>query len=347
MKTAHQSGRFVIIGENIHTSRAVKREGKHIETLPDGRLVIRFTDPAGSPRLLTIPDAIRASKDAERGRIRHVRAGVIAGMSGQEPEATDGRAYLQTLAVRQIAAGADYLDLNVDEISVDDAERQAAMGWLVAAIEEVTSVPVAVDSSGTDVIRAGLEAWQGRTGRPLINSASFERLDVLDLAAAAGCPVVISAASPHGLPASADERVANASGMVSLATDRGLSLDQLYIDPLVLPAAANPEAGRACLEAIAQLRARFGEAIHITGGLSNVSFGLPNRRLVNDAFMALVVEAGADSGIIDPVTSSPEQAVAIDRASRPFLLAQDLLLGRDAYGRAYLAAWRAGLLAAT
>jgi 5-methyltetrahydrofolate--homocysteine methyltransferase len=214
-------------------------------------------------------------------------------------------------------------------------------------VEEVSTVPIALDSSSPDVVRAGLEQSQGRVGRPLLNSASLERLEVLDLAATAGCPVVITAAGAHGLPADGEERVANASRMVELAVERGLAPGELFIDPLVMPAAAHPEAAAHCLEAISRLRSHWGPAIHITGGFSNVSFGLPTRRLVNDAFLALVIEAGADSGIIDPLTSDPGRAVAIDRASLPCRLALDLLLGRDRYGRQFLAAHRAGQLGRT
>lgn len=347
MSASHPAGRFIVIGENIHASRVVRRDGRHVVTLPGGQEAVGFADGTGAPRALMLPDSIRDSQDALRGRIKHVRAAVIAGMSAAEPGGSDGRAYLQALAARQIEAGADYLDLNVDELSAADSDRQAAMRWLVGVVEEVSPVPIALDSSSPDVIQAGLEQWQGRVGRPLVNSASLERLDVLDLAAAGGCPVVISAVGTQALPASAEERVANASRMVQAAMQRGLAPGQLFVDPLVMPAAAHPDAAAHCLEAITRLRSSWGPGIHITGGFSNVSFGLPARRLVNDTFLALAIDAGADSGIIDPLTSDPARAVAIDRASRPYQLALDLLLGRDRYGRQFLAAYRAGRLGTT
>ena len=92
------------------------------------------------------------------------------------------------------------------------------------------------------------------------------------------------------------------------------------------------------------LRERFGPEIRLTGGLSNVSFGLPHRKLLNDAFIILAVEAGADSGIVDPVSSRPAEVFARDRASRPFRLAVDVLTGADPGCKAYLKAFRAGEL---
>jgi 5-methyltetrahydrofolate--homocysteine methyltransferase len=92
------------------------------------------------------------------------------------------------------------------------------------------------------------------------------------------------------------------------------------------------------------LRATFGPEVHLTGGLSNVSFGLPLRKLLNDVFIDLAAAAGADSGIIDPVASDPRRIFAQDRSSRPYAMAAALLTGADAYGMEFLTAYRAGEL---
>ncbi|MDZ4862082.1 MAG: dihydropteroate synthase [Gemmatimonadota bacterium] len=334
--------RFSIIGENIHASRIVKRGGKHVVPGPDGRESLGFHGPDGVRRFLPIPDRVRLSMDGEKGRIKHVQAALVAGMSGAGSDAVEGRGYLQSLALRQMEAGAAWLDLNVDEISANDAERQTAMRWLVGVIEPVATVPLSLDSSSPAVLREGVEAVRGSAERPLINSASLERLEVLDYAAEAGCPVVLSAAGTGGLPSGSEERVTNAVRMVEHATARGIRPGQLFIDPLVLPAAVRVEATAEVLAAVGELRRTLGTEIHITGGLSNVSFGLPARRIINDVFIALFVEAGGDSGIIDPVSVRS----GLNRASRGWLLATELLLGRDPCGRAFLRAYRAGELAA-
>ena len=135
----------------------------------------------------------------------------------------------------------------------------------------------------------------------MLNSASLERLEALDLARAHDCRVVVTAAGERGMPDGAEARVANATRMVEAALTRGFSQGDLHIDPLVFPNSVDSGFGHHCLDAIRALRARFGADIHITGGMINVSFGLPARKLLNEIFVLLAVEAGADGGIMDPV----------------------------------------------
>ncbi len=346
MRTTDRGGRFTIIGENIHASRVVLRKGSHVVTAPDGRQAIRFSDPNGAARFLPLPDAILASDEFGLGKVKHVKAALIAAMTSPEPDAAAGRDYLTYLVRRQLEAGADFLDLNVDEISPDLERQKAALRWLVGTVESMPGcVPVALDSSSAEVIVAGLEASLRQAGPPLLNSASLERLDILDLAAERGSPVVLTAAGRGGMPAGVHDRVANATEMIEAASARWIPLDHLHVDALVLPVAVDPEHGNHYLEAVRRLRASFGSAIHLTGGLSNVSFGLPVRRLLNDVFIDLAVEAGADSGIIDPVANDLSRVFAQDRSTAHYRLAADLLLGRDLYGGRFLAAYRRGELA--
>ena len=149
------------------------------------------------------------------------------------------------------------------------------------------------------------------------------------------------------MPDDADARVANAARMVEAALARGFGLGDLYIDPLVFPISVDSRYGRHCLDAIRALRDRFGGDIHITGGMSNVSFGLPARALLNEMFILLATEAGADGAIMDPVASPPGAILAIDRADPRYQLAEDVLLGRDEHCMAYIRAWRKGHLATT
>jgi len=179
-------------------------------------------------------------------------------------------------------------------------------------------------------------------GRLLLNSASIERPDVLDLAADGDCAVILAASGMGGMPASAEERVTNAVRLIDLAFERGIDGESCYIDPLVLPVAVSGDAPVHVLDAARELRARYGDAIHLTGGLSNVSFGMPARRLLNDTFIDLCAEAGIDSGIIDPVASDLARVFAADRATEGYQLAADMLLGRDPFGGEYVAAFRDG-----
>ena len=335
-------GGFIIIGENIHTTRVVPTKSPRHVPAEQGGPALRYVAAGGEERSLAIPAAAVAGQDYREGRIKHVKIAVQAAMS----ERPAGLAYLRHLVHRQEAAGAAFLDLNVDEISLKPADQKAAMAWLVRAVQQMTRLPLAIDSSNIDIIRAGLEARDPSTARPLLNSASLERIEALDLAREHGAQVVVTAAGEKGMPADAAARVANASRMVEAALAKGLALADLYVDPLIFPISVDKDYGQHCLDAIRALRDSFGPAIHITGGMSNVSFGIPYRKIINDVFLILAIAAGADSGIIDPVTGRPEEVLRLDRGSRAYQLAEDVLLGRDEHCRLYLRAWRRGELKA-
>jgi len=343
MRTTRSGGMFLIIGENIHATRTVLRSGRHVGTAPDGRDAIQFESEGGERRYLAIPEALKDGQDFRAGKVKHVQAALLALLT-DSPDAPDARAYVETLARRQIKAGADFIDLNVDEVAQDAATQRTAMRLLVEIVEGLGSSAPALDSSNSTVIQAGIEASKDPS-RLLLNSASAERLDVLDMAASAHCAVVVSAAGTTGLPSGVDDRVANAEKIVAEATGRGLAPAALHVDPLVIPVAVNPEAGAEFLEAVRRIRDTFGVEIHITGGLSNVSFGMPGRRLVNDVFIDMAAEAGADSGIVDPVAGDMGRVFGRDRGSRSYILAANLLNGTDQYGMDFLEAFRAGELA--
>ncbi len=335
---------FIIVGENIHTTRVVMRRGKLVTADADGREAVRYTSTAGERRRLAIPEAVKCTQDYEEGRVKHVKFALQGAMSGEGEPAAEGMQYLERLVQRQEQAGADFLDLNVDEISLKLEEQKAAMAWLVRTVQGMSEIPVSVDSSNVETIATGLEACDKSRGRPLLNSASLERLEALDLAVEHDAGVIVTAAGDSGMPESAEERIGNASRMVDAAFDRGIADSDIYIDPLIFPISVDGRFGLHSFEAIRGLREKYGPRIHITGGLSNVSFGIPSRKWINDVFMVLAVEAGADSGIIDPVTSRPDKVFALDRSSRPYQLAEDVLMGRDEHCAGYIRAWRKGEL---
>lgn len=335
---------FIVIGENIHATRVVLRGGQRVVTLPDGRPALPFADEADVEGLLPVPDAALDGPEGPKQKVKHVKAAVLAGMGSDVDAAELGRGYVRAMARRQAAAGAHFLDLNVDEVTTDVDGRIAAMRWIVGAVEDATDVALALDSSSAAVLRAGLAAASRRVGAPLLNSAALDRLDVLDLAAAEGCSVVLSATGAGSMPANSDERVANARALIDAATARGIGLGALHVDALVLPVAVDPEIGGHFLDAVRALRGAFGAELHLTGGLSNVSYGLPARKLLNDVFIDLAIAAGADSGIIDPLANDPRRIAGLDRGARPYQLAADLLTGADPYGGEFLRAFRAGEL---
>ena len=336
---------FIIIGENVHTTRVVRRTGKLVTNNPDGIESVRYLNTKKKRRYLVIPESIKQSQEYEEGRVKHVIIAVQAAMSGEEPHASEGVEYIRKIVQRQVDSGTDFLDVNVDEISWRLEEQKEAMRWLVQAIQQqMSDTPLSIDSSNSEIIAAGLEVYDSSVGRALLNSASLERLDALDLVTQYNTKVMVTAASESGMPQTPEERVDNASRMVDAANDKGIAIEDIFIDPLFFPIGVDTENGNHAFEAIRQLREKYGPAIHISGGFSNVSFQMPSRRLINDVFMVLAVEAGADSGIIDPVTNNPQKALSVDRTSRAYQLTEDMMLGKDRFCRTFLRAYRKGEL---
>ena len=331
---------FVVIGENVHTTRILLRKGKLIGNDPQGTESVRFRDGEGKRRFLEIPEKVKTSQDYDEGRVKHLKIAVQQAMLGSE----DGLDYIRRQVQRQDDAGTDFLDLNVDEISLKEEEQKEAMRWLVGTVTGMSETPLSIDSSKIEILEAGLEAGASHRKRMLLNSASLERPEALGLAKKYNAQIIVTAAGESGMPASAEERVDHARQMIEKATALDLPLADLYIDPLIFPISVDSQFGHHCFDAIRQLRDEFGPDIHITGGFSNVSFGLPCRHLINDVFLLLAVEAGADSAVMDPTTAALGDIFTMDRDAGPCQLAENMLLGKDEYCTSFLRAYRKGEL---
>lgn len=331
--------RFIVIGENVHTTRALSRKSPRIIG-EEGAEAIAFSAEDGTTLHLPVPDAVRRSQDFEEGRVKHIRIALLAAMGTDPAAAALGRAYLTHIVRAQEAAGAHYLDLNVDEMSIRLDRQKAAMAWLAGFLQEISTLPLSVDSSNLDIIGEGLAACRPDGPRPLLNSASLERRDALALVRGGKAAVIVTAAGEKGMPTGVDDRVENASRMVEAALGEGLALSEIHVDPLVFPVSVDPRFPAHALDSMRALRTRWGPELHITGGFSNVSFGIPYRRAINDAFLRMAVAAGATSGIIDPVMNPPARAFGLAPDTLAFQLAEDVLTGRDEHCRAYIRAWR-------
>ncbi len=332
----------IIIGENIHASRVVltpERKGKKTRLLEDGRVGLVAPD-SGGERLMILPDGYKETPEYTQGKIKHVRAAVELGMMGDE----EGLHYLQSLAQSQIDAGASFLDVNVDEISPNPDQQINAMSWTAKVLSEFSSVPLSIDSSNSTVLETGLESCDRSKGRLLINSASLERLEVLDLAVRFETEVVISAFGGSDGSMTVEDRLNHLDEMLRHVDSRGIERERVHLDPLVFSVGTDPEAATRFLETVRQARSKYGDEIHITGGLSNISFGVPARKLLNEVFFLLALEAGCDSAIIDPLQLKVDRLEQLDRESEPFRLACDVLTGKDQFCMEYLTAYREGLL---
>ncbi len=204
--------------------------------------------------------------------------------------------YVQHLAKRQVAWGADVLDVNVGHPQIDEA---AIMPKVVEAILAVVDVPLCIDSNEPKILEAGLKVTPGK---PLVNSVNGEDKQlatVLPIVKDRGAAVIGMAIGNDGIPPTAEGRLAAAGKIIERAAKMGIPAEDIIIDPLVMTVGHNSQAGLVTLKAIELIVKEYG--VNISLGASNVSFGLPDRHAVNSAFLALAIQAGVTTSITDPI----------------------------------------------
>jgi len=331
--------KFIAVGENIHCTRILKVGGKSVRETASGKYAVVYK--AGSTTgELPIPEAFMKKADWANGKVKHCSVAIWQGNYGDSAAKQSGINYIQNLARIQEAAGACYLDINVDEFSTDVQEKTRMMKWTVDIVQKAVKIPVSIDSSNTDILRAGLEACDQARGKPMVNSVSLERSDAVSLAATFNAVVIASAAGEKGLPSSNEERMKNIDTLFPRLTAAGLKKQDIHVDPLVFPISTDGNNGKNFLDTVSSVRTKYGPDIHIVAGLSNVSFGMPNRKLINQVFAWLAVKAGADGGIVDPLQINASILGALDTNSKDFKLAEALLTGKDEFGMEFITAFR-------
>lgn len=335
---------FHIIGENIHCTRSYKTDGAFVEVDTDGSASILYRDTDHATCRLPVPASIMEGPDWQAGKVRHCAVAVWQGMHGTGAARDAGRNFLESLALRQQRAGAAYLDINVDEFSARIEERCQAMRWLVEWLTPRVTIPLSIDSSNTSVLRSGLAACDRTHGAPMVNSVSLERMDALAAAADHRAVVIASAAGEKDLPCDTAGRMANLEALMRHLKVAGMDEAAVYFDPLVFPVATDPNNARSFLDAVHAVRDTYGSRVHIVGGFSNVSYGMPCRKLINQVFTRLAVDAGADGGIVDPFHINRKVLNELDRGAESFALARALLTGEDAFGGEFISAYRDGRL---
>jgi len=334
---------FIVVGENVHCTRIVKSGGKRTTKLPEGSEGVMFKYN-GEDRILPVPsDWAKISPVYNEGKIRHIVLAIYHAYKGSSDEnRKTGEDYLSWATERQIERGAKFLDVNVDEYSYDPVVTGEIIKWLVTYLSERYETPLSIDSSNVNTLAAGLECCRKDTV-PMVNSISLEREDAVEVVMQYKAHAIVSAAGKKGLPATADERLVNFTAIMEILDKAGMERSKMHLDSLVLPISVDPSNGKNFLESAAKAKEKF-EEVNLTGGLSNVSFGMPNRKLLNLVFTWLFVEAGGNGGIIDPVQMSPADVAALDPEVESFKLARAVLDGTDMYGMKYIAAYRAGKL---
>ena len=228
-------------------------------------------------------------------------------------------------AIAQVKAGAAILDVNA---GLPGADEKALMLQTIAAVREVTDVPLCIDSPNPQVLEAALSQYQGKA---LVNSVNGEERSlkaVLPLVREYNAAVIGLAMDDDGIPQTAQKRLQVAGKIIQRAQALGIPSQDVVIDPLVLAVCTDAQAAQETLLAIRLIVQEYG--VNITMGASNVSHGLPNRSTINAAFMAMSIAAGLTCPITNPLSVGVREAI----------LASDLLLGHDEWAMNWITHFR-------
>ncbi|MFC1951603.1 dihydropteroate synthase [Chloroflexota bacterium] len=251
-----------------------------------------------------------------------------------EAIASRDREFVENIARAQAAAGADFIDVNAGVGRSGEQHETAAMEWLVEVVQEATDTPLAIDSAAPDVIEAALHKYRGE--RLVINSVTAEPAKLASigpLAAESQAWLVALTMGTEGIPDSVEQRLAACELIITHLTRLGVQAEQILFDPLVLPISVDSRQALVTLNTIEQIKARYPDTRTVIG-LSNISYGLPNRKLVNRAFLLMAAYAGLDAVILDPLDA---KAMSLTKVA-------DMLTGKDLSCRDYLRAHRKGTI---
>ncbi|WP_035213253.1 methyltetrahydrofolate cobalamin methyltransferase [Desulfitobacterium hafniense] len=246
-------------------------------------------------------------------------------------EARDA-AFIKDIAQKQVDAGADYVDVNCGTMVFNEEETIA---WLVETVQSQVSVPLCLDSPNPKALAAGLSLI--KNGQPMINSISAEKerfTTILPFVLKYQTKIVGLCMDDAGMPETAADRLKIADRLIHDLVSAGVPEGDIYLDPLVKPISTGGQAGMEVLETIYGIKQKYPQ-VHGICGLSNISYGLPNRKVLNQAFMLQTMTMGMDGYILDP----------LDKAMMGFLFASQALLGKDSFCMNYLTAHRNGLYA--
>lgn len=226
-------------------------------------------------------------------------------------------------ALAQVQAGADIIDVNVNTFGVDEVSM---LPQAVRVVMEAVDVPLCLDCTNPKALEAALKAYKGK---PLINSVTGEEqslANILPLVKKYGAAVIGLTQDEDGVPSDSERRVAIAHKIVERAEEAGIPREDVIMDCLSLTVGADTRAGLVTIETIQRVKAELG--VNLTLGASNISFGLPDRNLLNSSFLAIIIAAGVTCPIVDAAKV------------RPIVLAADLVLGHDKRGRRYTETYR-------
>jgi len=238
--------------------------------------------------------------------------------------------FIVQAAKSQADAGADYIDVNAGTFVDREPEY---LCWLVRTVQDVVDLPLCLDSPSP---KALAEAVKHHRGVPMINSISLEKDrfdDMLPVITAQPCRVVALCMAETAMPVTIEDRVQTGSELIKRLTSEGVALENIYVDPLVQPVSVDTRMGNAALGAIKTIMNEF-PGVNTICGLSNISFGLPVRRLINRTFLSLCILQGLSAAILDPT----------DKHLMANLLSARMILGKDEYCGDFIDAYQNGII---
>lgn len=245
----------------------------------------------------------------------------------QERDAT----FIRDLALRQFESGASYLDINAGTLAKREPDD---MAWLVENAQEAAPDAIlCLDSGNPAALKAGIEK---AAKTPMLNSLSGEKFrieGVLPLACEFQTELIVLALGEKGIPKTSEGRLEIVRRLVEMTRKGGLPDEKLFIDPLVMAIATGIENGNVTLDTCGKILSEFPK-VHLTCGLSNISFGMPLRSILNQAFTVLLIRAGMDSAIVNPD----------ERDLRGIMMAAETVLGKDRHCLNFNRAFRAGTI---
>ncbi|MFC1874342.1 dihydropteroate synthase [Chloroflexota bacterium] len=240
-------------------------------------------------------------------------------------------AFIAGVAREQAETGAHYIDVNAGTFLSKEVE---SLCWLVETVQNEVELPLSLDSPNPQALSAAIKHHKGE---PMINSISLEEdrfQSLLSVITSQPCHVVALCMAQALMPTTEEEKVNVASELIKKLTNEGIPLEKIYVDPLVQPVSVDTGIGIATLRAIHRIMNDF-PGVNTICGLSNVSYGLPERRLINRTFLSLCISYGLSTVILDP-TDKPLMAT---------LFTAEMLLGRDEYCGNFIDAYQNGRFA--
>ncbi|MDO8535538.1 MAG: dihydropteroate synthase [Candidatus Omnitrophota bacterium] len=258
-------------------------------------------------------------------RINSTRAHIQEAMKARNSD------FIIKEARKQIEAGAGFIDINC-AMSLGDEVQD--IDWVISVIQsEISDVSICIDSPNYLAIQKALETYRGK-GKLFINSITGEqaRIDlIVPLAVKYNTGLVALAMGDGGMPNSAEGRFAIAKDILEKVSRKGLKAENLYFDPLIRPISTEPEQAKEFLRSIPMIKSLGAKTVC---GLSNISYGLPNRKIINSTFLAMAIQSGLDAAILDPTEKQIISSIAAAQA----------LMCNDEYCAEYIKAFREGRL---